>query len=97
MRKPRPKYISLPPDFCPVNCTFDEACSYARHSRWQGHVKVRAGRWEVFKDGRKTIVIFASVLADEARMKAASAPVKEPAKRPVGRPRKSESAAASAG
>jgi hypothetical protein len=70
MRKPKPKYIPLPADFCPKNATFDEACSYAKHSRWMGHQKVRQGRWRVFKDGRKTIVEFASVLEDEARLKA---------------------------
>lgn len=49
-RKPKPyKYIPLPPDFCPAICTFDEACSYARHSRWTGHQKVKEGRWRTFR------------------------------------------------
>jgi hypothetical protein len=90
MRKPKPyRFIHLPPDFSPKNATFDEACSYARHSRWMGHQKVREGRWRVFKDGRKTIVEFASVLEDEERLKAktgAKPPEPKP-KRPPGRPK----------
>ena len=98
MRKPKPKYIPLPPDFCPVYCTFDEACSYARHGRWQGHVKVKAGRWRVFKDGRKTIVIFASVLEDTERLKAEGGiePVEPSVKRRPGRPKRSDYARAGA-
>jgi len=26
-------YLHLPPDFCPMYSTLDEACSYARHGR----------------------------------------------------------------
>ena len=83
-RKYKPlTFIHLPPDFCPAICTFEEACSYARHSRWVGHQKVREGRWRVFKDGKLTKVEFASVLEDTARLRAASA---KPRKRSVGRP-----------
>lgn len=98
MRKPKPfKYISLPADFAPKFCSFDEACSYARHGRWHGHMKVREGRWKVFKDGRRTIVVFASVVEDEERLIAesrAKPPAPEPeetvaaiTKRRPGRPR----------
>jgi hypothetical protein len=34
-------FLHLPPDFCPKYSTLDEACSYARHGRWQGHQKIR--------------------------------------------------------
>ena len=98
MRKPKPlEYISLPADFAPKFCSFDEACSYARHGRWHGHMKVREGRWKVFKDGRRTIVVFASVVEDEERLIAesrAKPPAPEPeetvaaiTKRRPGRPR----------
>ena len=102
MPKPSPyKYLPLPPDFCPKYATFDEACSYARHGRWQEHKKVRDGRWRTFKDGRKTIVEFDSVLQDEERLSAGAhfGRVNRPqqtgelavTKRPVGRPRKQRS------
>jgi hypothetical protein len=88
-------FLHLPMDFSPRYCSLAEACSYARHGLWQGHQKIKAGRWRAFKDGRRTIIEFASVIADEERLKAASAP---PEKRPPGRPRKTkpEAAAASA-
>jgi len=94
MRKPKPyKYIPLPPDFCPAVCTFDEACSYARHGRWKGFKKAKAGRWRTFKDGKNRNVEFASVLEDEARPKAESAgkPIESPVKQPPGRPPKVKS------
>lgn len=85
-------YIHLPPDFCPKYSTLDEACSYARHGRWHGHQKIKAGRWKVFKDGRRTVVVFASVVADEERLMAASE-----VKRRPGRPRKDQQQTISAG
>lgn len=88
-------FIHLPPDFCPKFCSLDEACSYARHGRWQGHQKIKQGRWKSFKDGRRRVIIFGSVIADEERLIAASAP---PQKRPPGRPKtKPEAATASEG
>lgn len=89
-RKPKPyKYIPLPPDFCPAICTFDEACSYARHSRWTGHQKVKEGRWRTFRDGRLRKVIFASVLEDMERTMAIGSDKIEPViKRKRGRPPK---------
>lgn len=82
-------YIHLPMDFSPKYCTLDEACSYARHGRWQGHQKIKRGRWRSFKDGRRRVIEFASVIEDEERLKAEGQPV-EPvsAKRAVGRPKK---------
>jgi hypothetical protein len=57
--------------------------------------KIKQGRWKSFKDGRRRVIEFQSVLADEERLKAASAP---PEKRPPGRPKKIKSeAVASAG
>lgn len=87
-------YIHLPMDFSPKYCSLDEACSYARHGRWQGHQKIKEGRWKSFKDGRRRVIEFASVIADEERLKAASVP---PVKRPPGRPKtKPEAVTASA-
>ena len=89
-RKPF-KFLSLPPDFCPTYCSLDEACSYARHGRWYGHQKIRKGRWRTLKDGRRTVVVFASVLEDMERLQAASAAsdaAPDTGKRRVGRPRK---------
>ena len=91
-------YLHLPMDFCPKYCTLDEACSYARHKRWQGHYKIKTGRWKAFKDGRRTIIEFASVIEDEERLKAGGRPVEPVQKNPPGRPRKHpkpEAAAAS--
>jgi hypothetical protein len=110
MSKPKPTaptnrkpfvYLHLPPDFCPKYSTLDEACSYARHGRWQGHYKIKTGRWKSFKDGRRRVIVFASVVEDEERLKAKNLGQHvEPVvvKRPVGRPRKvkPEAAAVSA-
>jgi hypothetical protein len=99
VRKPF-TYIHLPPDFCPKYSTLREACSYARHGLWQGHEKIKQGRWKAFKDGRRTVIVFASVIADEERLIAGGKhpepvePVVE--KRRPGRPRKSETATATA-
>jgi hypothetical protein len=90
-------FLHLPPDFCPKYSTLDEACSYARHGRWQGHQKIKQGRWKSFKDGRRRVIIFSSVIEDEEKLKANSEPVEEPAKKPVGRlkrPKPETSAAA---
>ena len=93
-RKPKPyRYVSLPPNFHPVICTFDEACSYARCARWTGYQRVKEGRWRTFRDGRIRKVEFASVVEDMERVMAEGR--EEPVgKRPVGRPK---TAAASAG
>jgi hypothetical protein len=103
MRKPKPyRYIPLPPDFSPVICTFEEACSYARCGRWTGHHRVKDGRWRSCKDGRMRRIVFASVVEDTERLIAAGGEQLEPVepvveKRRPGRPRKAESATASAG
>jgi hypothetical protein len=87
-RRPKQyKFVPLPPDFHPTFCTFDEACSYARCSRWTGNEKVKLNRWKTFKDGRIRKVIFASVVEDMDRTMAEGlAAEAEPTKRPVGRP-----------
>lgn len=69
-RKPNlSKLPPLPPDFCPVYCTIDEACRFCRHGRWIGFEKIRVGRWRTFKDGRHRLVEFASVMEDIQRLK----------------------------
>jgi hypothetical protein len=81
-------FLNLPPDFCPTYCTLAEACSYARHGRWQGHQKIKDKRWRSFKDGRRRVIEFASVIEDEERLKVAtSAKAESAAKRPRGRPK----------
>ena len=87
MRKPKPyRFVPLPPNFSPVICTFDEACSYARCSRWTGNEKVKQGRWRTFKDGRLRKVEFDSVVEDTARVMAEGREERV-VKRPVGRPK----------
>ena len=86
-------FIHLPADFSPKYCSLPEACSYARHGLWQGHAKIKQGRWKSFRDGRRRVIIFASVIADEEQLIAASAP---PEKRPPGRPKTKPEATASA-
>ena len=84
-RKAKPyKFVPLPPNFAPVICTFDEACSYARCTRWTGYQRVKEGRWRTFMDGRLRKVEFDSVVKDTARIRAEG---REPAKRPAGRPK----------
>ena len=107
-RKPY-KFLPLPVDFNPVVITVDEACSYARQSRWTTFQKIRQGRYRTFLDGRIRKIEFASVVEDMERLRAgahqgpvAAPPPSEPAvvKRPTGRPRKKpkpETATASAG
>jgi hypothetical protein len=85
-------YIHLPPDFAPKYCTLDEACSYARHARWHGHMRIKQGRWRAFKDGRRTVIEFDSVVEDEERLQAENGIRPKAAlvvkKTPVGRPHK---------
>lgn len=104
--KPKPRtykpftYLHLPPDFCPKYATLSEACSYARHGLWQGHAKIKQGRWKAFKDGRRTVIVFASVIEDEERLMVESGVEPPPApveKRRPGRPKKAETASISAG
>ncbi len=91
VRKPKPfKFLPLPPDFSPAYCTIEEACSYARHERWYAHQKINDGRWRTFKDGRRTVVVFASVIEDTERLRAASNAPPDTGKRQPGRPRKAD-------
>jgi hypothetical protein len=89
-RKPKLyRFVPLPPGFHPVICTFDEACSYARCSRWTGHQKVKQGRWRTFKDGRVRKVEFDSVVEDVERIRTESGikPPEPMGKRRPGRPK----------
>jgi len=77
------KFLPLPPNFDPIDATIDEVASWRRESRWTVHLKMRAGVYRFYKDGRITKIIFASVKADRERsLNAALAP----SKRRPGRP-----------
>jgi hypothetical protein len=95
MRSPKPKFMELPPGFCPAYATIDEVSAYARQSRWTTHVKIRAGRYETFKDGRIRKIIFSSVLRDIERLRAGlgAGPIEPVEKRRPGRPKKIEQSA----
>ena len=81
------RWITLPPDFNPIDCTVDEAASWRRESRWTTHKKIREGVYESFLDGRIRKIVFASVVADR---EAAIARSKNPfgKRRPGGQLRK---------
>jgi hypothetical protein len=66
------RWITLPPDFNPIDCTVDEVASWRRESRWTTHKKIREGVYESFLDGRIRKIVFASVVADRERAIAAS-------------------------
>jgi hypothetical protein len=93
-RKPKPyRFVPLPPNFHPVFCTFNEACSYARCARWTGYQRVEQGRWRSFRDGRIRKVEFDSVVEDMERIRAEGRDEPPPAKRPVGRPKTASASA----
>jgi hypothetical protein len=80
------RWITLPPDFNPIDCTVNEAASWRRESRWTTHKKIREGVYESFLDGRVRKIVFATVVADRERAIAAS---RNPTgKRKPGRPRR---------
>ena len=94
-KKPKKLYrfMPLPPDFHPVDATIEEVASFRREGRWTVHMKIKDGRYQSYLDGRIRKIIFASVLADRARTIAEAGDkkkpaVKQPEKRPPGRPRK---------
>jgi hypothetical protein len=76
-------WLNLPEGFNPVDCTIDEAASFRRESRWETHRKMREGIYRFYKEGRRTKIIFASVLADRDRALRDGV-----AKRQPGRPKK---------
>jgi hypothetical protein len=77
------KFLSLPADFNPVDCTVDEAASYRRESRWTVFKKIREGVYQSYLDGRVRKIVFSSVRADRERAMGASLT----GKRKPGRPR----------
>ncbi len=86
----RYKFLSLPPDFDPVDATVDEVASWRRESRWTVHKKIREGVYQSYLDGRIRKVVFSSVRADRERAMS----VALTGKRPPGRPRKAAEAKA---
>jgi hypothetical protein len=84
------KFLSLPPDFDPIDCTVDEAASWRRESRWSVHKKVREGAYQSYLDGRIRKIIFASMKADRERAMSAALT----GKRKPGRPRRTQPEAA---
>ena len=81
------KFLPLPPGFAPTYCTVDEACAYARCSRWTGFQRIRQRRWLAFKDGPDYQDRIDTVVEDMKRTKAESR-VASTGKRRPGRPRK---------
>jgi hypothetical protein len=79
----RYKFLSLPPDFAPVDATVDEVASWRRESRWTVHKKIREGRYESYLDGRIRKIIFASVKADRERAMSAALTGKRRPGRPL--------------
>jgi hypothetical protein len=61
------RWVALPPDFNPTDCTIAEAASFRRESRWMVHQKLNAGIYQSYLDGRIRKIIFASVKADRER------------------------------
>jgi hypothetical protein len=61
------RWVPLPPDFNPIDCTIDEAASWRRESRWTVHKKIRDGVYQSYLDGRIRKVVFASVKRDRDR------------------------------
>ncbi len=80
------KFLSLPPDFDPIDATVDEVASWRRESRWTVHLKIREGVYQSYRDGRIRKIIFASVKADRERAMSAALT----GKRPPGRPRRTQ-------
>jgi hypothetical protein len=92
------RWVPLPPDFNPIDCTVDEAASWRRESRWTVHKKVREKVYESYLDGRIRKIVFASVVRDRLNAIVAS---KNPTgkKRPGGQrktPKSEESAPSTA-
>jgi hypothetical protein len=82
------KFLPLPPDFSPVDCTVDEAASFRRESRWTVFRKIREGKYIAYKDGRVRKIVFSSVLSDRQASIARSSPAS--GKRRPGRPKHPE-------
>ena len=87
------RWVQLPDNFNPTDCTVDEAASYRRESRWTVHQKIREGLYQSYLDGRIRKIIFASVRADRERAIAVS---RNPTgkRRPGGQPKHKDEPAA---
>jgi hypothetical protein len=81
------KFLPLPKDFHPIDCTPEEAASYRRESLRTVYAKIKDGRYESYRESRIRKIIFASVLADRERAIEASRTPEASGKRRVGRPR----------
>jgi hypothetical protein len=95
MSAPKYRWISLPPDFDPINATVDEVASYERCGRWLVHQRIRLKIYDSYIDGGRRKIVFASVKARRAR---AIEQTKNPfgKRRPGGQPRRPAPAAAPA-
>jgi hypothetical protein len=85
------RFISLPPDFNPVDATVKEVMSYRRESRSTVWHKMRARVYASYRDGDTRKIIFESVKRDREQQIAAGpqfAPDSPLIKRKRGRPRK---------
>jgi hypothetical protein len=81
-RKQKPP-LYLPHDFHPIDCSIAEAAAFRHESLWTTHKKMKEGKYKFYKEGRRTKIIFAKVLADRDRALRDGIE-----KRPPGRPKK---------
>ena len=91
------KPATIPIDFNCVDATVEQVMAYRGESASKVFRKMRDGTYVSYVNGKRRMIVFASVKLDRDRCIARGPqllPLNQPGKRPLGRPRKDQQQAA---